>query len=106
MLAHLKHHCKFIVDIYKYYDIITGISGETVPTFCPGALHNDVVTDQCKHIESVYPCTLILLQKENASHGVASLIEACMVQLTLQGVMGKTYMVLVIFIIFKLNIDV
>ncbi|CAG2255348.1 unnamed protein product [Mytilus edulis] len=67
---------------------LLGISGETVPTFCPGALHNDVVTDQCKHIESVYPCTLILLQKENASHGVASLIEACMVQLTLQGVMG------------------
>ena len=51
--------------------------------------HSDVVTEQTRHTESVYPCTLLLLQKENATHGVASLVEACMVQLTLQGIMGK-----------------
>lgn len=53
-------------------------------------VHSDVVTEQSRHTESVYPCTLLLLQKENATHGVASLVEACMVQMTLQGIMGKT----------------
>lgn len=52
-------------------------------------VHSDVVTEQTRHTESVYPCTLLLLQKENATHGVASLVEACMVQMTLQGIMGK-----------------
>jgi len=39
--------------------------------------------------ESVFPSTLLQLLKENAAHSAASLVEDCMVQLTLHGIMGK-----------------
>ncbi|XP_060073808.1 dynein axonemal assembly factor 8-like [Ylistrum balloti] len=74
-----------------------GIGSEAVPIFCPGTQTvegvegADFVTVLCpqeRNQEALLPCTLLLLEKENAAHHAASLIEACMVQLTLQGVMG------------------
>ena len=41
--------------------------------------------------EAVFPSTIFQLRKENASHSAASLIEDCMVQLSLQGIMGKFF---------------
>jgi hypothetical protein len=35
------------------------------------------------------PAVVLLLQKENASHGAASLIEALMVQLSFKNLLGK-----------------
>ncbi|OWF38942.1 uncharacterized protein LOC110465662 [Mizuhopecten yessoensis] len=72
-----------------------GIGSEAVPIFCPGSVEGvegaefvKVRGSQEKNTEARLPCTLLLLNKENAAHHAASLIEACMVQLTLQGVMG------------------
>ncbi|XP_033757946.1 uncharacterized protein LOC117340288 isoform X2 [Pecten maximus] len=74
-----------------------GIASEAAPIFCPGTQPVEVVDGadfvrvlcpQERNTEALLPCTLLLLEKENAAHHAASLIEACMVQLTLQGVMG------------------
>ena len=44
---------------------------------------------QSKQLESAHPSTIFQLEKENASHSAASLVEACMVQMTMQGIMGR-----------------
>ena len=44
--------------------------------------------------DSVFPSTLLQLLKENAAHSAASLVEDCMVQLTLHGIMGKHSLIL------------
>ncbi|KAK3592482.1 hypothetical protein CHS0354_014980 [Potamilus streckersoni] len=79
-----------------------GIAGESLGSFCPGTeatsdslvTFEEALTDHHDHLkqgkqqEADFPSTILQLQKENASHNAASLIEACMVQLTLQGIMN------------------
>ncbi|KAL3885198.1 hypothetical protein ACJMK2_025289 [Sinanodonta woodiana] len=79
-----------------------GITGGSLDSFCPGTgatsdslgTFEEALTDHHDHLkqgkqqEADFPSTILQLQKENASHNAASLIEACMVQLTLQGIMN------------------
>lgn len=74
-----------------------GISESGLRAFCPGSHVDSYDASLANHIdpqghsqwrESVYPSTILQLLKENASHSAASLIEDCMVQLTMQGIMG------------------
>lgn len=57
--------------------------------FCPGISDDGVPSQASKHAEATSPCFLLLLEKENGAHNAASLIESCMIQLTLKGLMGK-----------------
>ncbi|XP_052805856.1 dynein axonemal assembly factor 8-like isoform X2 [Mya arenaria] len=76
-----------------------GIAGKGLQTFCPGSLAAESYdASLAGHVdrqgegqweESTFPSTILQLVKENASHSAASLVEDCMVQLTLQGIMGK-----------------
>ena len=78
----------FLFNIrHLVYD--TGIDSSLLSTFCPGFSGFEVPTPTSKHTEASSPCFLLLLEKENAAHNAASLIESCMIQLTLKGLMGK-----------------
>ena len=86
-------HCS--VNIFNFFFNIrhlvydTGIDSSLLSTFCPGFSGFEVPTPTSKHTEASSPCFLLLLEKENAAHNAASLIESCMIQLTLKGLMGK-----------------
>lgn len=68
---------------------IAGIDSSLLRAFCPGISDDGVPSQASKHAEATSPCFLLLLEKENAAHNAASLIESCMIQLTLKGLMGK-----------------
>lgn len=83
----------------------SGITGESLKAFCPGSAVESFDASLADHVdpqghgqwrESTFPSTVLQLLKENASHSAASLVEDCMVQLTLQGIMSK-FPVLYIF---------
>ena len=71
--------------------------------FCPGTSSSapgsgsfdDVLVEHLdphkhgKQLEAAHPSTIFQLEKENGSHSAASLVEACMVQMTMQGIMGR-----------------
>ncbi|XP_060589717.1 dynein axonemal assembly factor 8-like [Ruditapes philippinarum] len=74
-----------------------GITGDGLKAFCPGSAAESYDASLAGHVdpqghgqwrESTFPSTILQLLKENASHSAASLVEDCMVQLTLQGIMG------------------
>ncbi|XP_046582634.1 dynein axonemal assembly factor 8-like [Haliotis rubra] len=67
-----------------------GISSAEAHVFCPGTNSSDDVADtnQGRQLEATAPSTVLVLQKDNSSHNAASLIEAFMIQMTLQGVLG------------------
>lgn len=75
------------------------MSSEGFKTFCPGsAVAESFDGSLVSHVdreghsqwaESTFPSTILQLLKENASHSAASLVEDCMVQLTLHGIMGN-----------------
>ncbi|XP_053408690.1 dynein axonemal assembly factor 8-like isoform X2 [Mercenaria mercenaria] len=74
-----------------------GITGEGLKAFCPGSASESFDASLADHVdpqghgqwrECTFPSTILQLLKENASHSAASLVEDCMVQLTLQGIMG------------------
>ena len=80
-------YCIIVNIRHLVYD--TGIDSSLLSTFCPGFSGFEVPTPTSKHTEASSPCFLLLLEKENAAHNAASLIESCMIQLTLKGLMGK-----------------
>ena len=49
----------------------------------------DTEDDPLSSVTPHLPVTLLLLSKENALHSAGSLIEGCMIQLSLQNVLGK-----------------
>ncbi|XP_071094592.1 dynein axonemal assembly factor 8-like [Haliotis cracherodii] len=67
-----------------------GISSTEAHVFRPGTNSADDLADtnQGRQLEATAPSTVLVLQKENSSHNAASLIEAFMIQMTLQGVLG------------------
>lgn len=69
-----------------------GISESSLKAFCPGFVPESFevayVDPNGQMPEASMPATIFQLLKENASHNAASLIEDCVVQLTLQGIMG------------------
>ena len=71
---------------------VTGIRSGLQSLFCPGARLEEYQEE--RPVEALAPCTIFLLRKENAAHNVPSLIEAFMVQLTLAGLLGQSFMVL------------
>lgn len=64
-----------------------GIDSSLLRAFCPGISDDGVPSQASKHAEATSPCFLLLLEKENGAHNAASLIESCMIQLTLKGLM-------------------
>ena len=86
---------------FECYYVVIGISKEGFKKFCPGSTTAESFDGSLVgHIdreghgqwaESTFPSTVLQLLKENASHSAASLVEDCMVQLTLHGIMGKSY---------------
>ncbi|KAK3107616.1 hypothetical protein FSP39_018349 [Pinctada imbricata] len=68
-----------------------GVSSSQLSAFCP--THSDSsdldLRPSSHGCDPTSPCTVLLLEKENATHSAASLIEACMIQLTLSGTMAK-----------------
>lgn len=78
-----------------FWFVIIGITPDYWSAFCPGMREQIPVTpgQQPQGSEAMYPVMVLLLQRENAAHNVASLVEACMIQLAYQGVLGKTVVI-------------
>lgn len=86
---HRYYDIKLLFYAYINFSVIPGIDSSLLRAFCPGISDNGVPSQASKHAEATSPCFLLLLEKENAAHNAASLIESCMIQLTLKGLMGK-----------------
>ena len=91
------------IGLKRVKSYFPGISGKSLHAFCPGTSSQVPGSDsfdptlvehldphkQVKQIEATHPSTIFQLEKENSSHSAASLVEACMVQMTMQGIMGE-----------------
>lgn len=86
---HKYYEIKLLFYTYINFSEIPGIDSSLLRAFCPGISDDGVPSQASKHAEATSPCFLLLLEKENAAHNAASLIESCMIQLTLKGLMGK-----------------
>ncbi|KAJ8321417.1 hypothetical protein KUTeg_001030 [Tegillarca granosa] len=69
-----------------------GIDSSVIGVFCPGSSGFDIESatfSETTDHQAIAPSTFLQIQKENATHSAASLIEAFMIQLTMQGIMNS-----------------
>ena len=78
--------CIYLIFLYHPP---TGISGLSASVFTNQPVINRNNKPNDKAILSHGPSTFLLLHKENAFHAAASLMEAFMVQMSLQGVLAE-----------------
>lgn len=82
------------ITLYTNTSIFVGIPAPVHALFCPGINLELISIDSKKQQEeSRSPCTLVILERENASHHTASLAYRLVSELRKEHILGKGHII-------------